>query len=116
MKEPGMHERVAARADEGREPRLGRRQPGDPLRERVVCRRDVSEQAERALGDGGQPRARALHLRGERRLRARQRILADERAIAHRREDVVEQRFGWNRRPQRERRLRETRARPSRSA
>ena len=82
---------------------------GDPLRERVVLGGDRREQPERALGNGGQPRARALHLLGERRFRTRQRIVADKRAIADRSQHVGKQRIGRDRRLQLQRRLRESR-------
>ena len=73
-----------------------------------MCRGDGSEQPERAFGDGRQPRPRAPRLLGKRLFGSRQRIVADERTVADRGENVGQQLVRRNRRLQLHRRLRES--------
>ena len=105
---PGRRARRAARALRRRAGPCAGGDAADPLRQRVVRGGDRREQPERAFGHGRQPRPRALHLLGERRLRPRQRIVADERPVADRGQHVGQQPVGRDRRLQLQRRLRES--------
>ena len=81
----------------------------DSLAKRMVLRGDRGQEPVRTFRDGGEPRARPLDLLGECRLRARQRVVADERPIGDRREDIGLQHVRRDRRFQLQRRLRKRR-------
>ena len=76
------------------------------LRQRVVLGGDRREQPKRPVRHRRQTGSGPLHLLGEGAVRPRQRVVADEGAIAHRGDDVLLQPVGRDRRAQLQRGLR----------
>ena len=105
---PGTREHPAAAALRRRPADSARRRRAQLLPERMMRGGDVGEQPERAFGHGRQPGPSAPGLLGKRLFGSRQRIFAEEGAIADRRQHIGQQLVRRDRRLQLQRRLRES--------